>query len=202
MKPLPPPGQQDAPAHPSPAGLPRRGLLALAASAAGLIKFGAGSAVAAPARAPAASGVRRLFIARPHAGETFKGIYLADGRYLPEAVAQIGRILRDPHDDTHRVDPRLIDLMARMQRTLGTSAPLEIVSGYRSPRSNAAARRADGRVARNSFHVQGKAVDIRVPGFTLGQLRRAGLSLQAGGVGTYPRRDFLHLDVGPVRRWG
>jgi uncharacterized protein YcbK (DUF882 family) len=173
-------------------------LLALAASAAGLLIFGAAPAIAAPA----ASGVRRLSITRPQAGETFKGVYHADGRYLPEAVAQIGRILRDPHDGTHRVDPRLIDLMARMQRTLGTSAPLEIVSGYRSPRSNAAARRADGRVARNSFHVQGKAVDIRVPGFTLGQLRRAGLSLQAGGVGTYPRRDFLHLDVGPVRRWG
>ena len=93
-------------------------------------------------------------------------------------------------------------MMARMQRTLETSEPLQIVSGYRSPATNARARRRDGRVARNSFHMHGQAVDIRVRGHSLSQLRRAALSLKAGGVGTYPSRDFLHIDVGPVRSWG
>jgi uncharacterized protein YcbK (DUF882 family) len=177
----------------------RRGFLALAAGLCGLVAFGSGTAQAA---ARVSQAPRRLFIARPQAGESFKGVYFADGRYLPEAVVRIGRIMRDPYDDTTRIDPRLIDLMARMQRTLGTGEPLQIVSGYRSPRSNAQARSADSRVARNSFHTQGQAVDLRVDGYTIGQLRRAAIALQAGGVGTYPRRNFLHLDVGPVRRWG
>ena len=177
----------------------RRGFLALAAGLCGLVAFGSGTAQAA---ARVSQAPRRLFIARPQAGETFKGVYFADGRYLPEAVVRIGRIMRDPYDDTTRIDPRLIDLMARMQRTLGTGEPLQIVSGYRSPRSNARARSADSRVARNSFHTQGQAVDLRVDGFAIGQLRRAAIALQAGGVGTYPRRNFLHLDVGPIRRWG
>jgi uncharacterized protein YcbK (DUF882 family) len=177
----------------------RRSVFALAAGLCGLLAFGSGTAQAAPRVSPTP---RRLFISRPQAGESFKGVYFADGRYVPEAVARIARLMRDPHDETTRIDPRLIDLMARMQRGLATNAPLQIVSGYRSPRSNARARSADSRVARNSFHTQGQAVDLRVDGFTIGQLRRAALALQEGGVGTYPRRDFLHLDVGPVRRWG
>jgi uncharacterized protein YcbK (DUF882 family) len=180
----------------------RRGMLGLAAGLCSLAFFGAAPAIAAARVSAPVAGPRRLFLVRPQAGESFRGVYHADGRYLPEAVAQIGRLLRDPNDDTHRIDPRLIDAMARLQRTLGTGEPLQVVSGYRSPRSNAIARKTDRRVARNSFHMEGKAVDIRVTGFRLPQLRRAALSLQAGGVGTYPRRDFLHLDVGPVRSWG
>jgi len=111
--------------------------------------------------------------------------------------------LRDHNDGSlPELDARLVDLMARMQRTLETSEPLQIVSGYRSPTTNARARRRDGRVARNSLHMHGQAVDIRVRGHSLSQLRRAALSLQAGGVGTYPNRDFLHIDVGRVRSWG
>ena len=177
----------------------RRGVLALAAGLCGFLACGSGPAEAA---ARVSQAPRRLFISRPQAGETFKGVYFADGRYVPEAVAQIGRLMRDPHDETTRIDPRLIELMARLQRTIATNAPLQIVSGYRSPRSNARARSADRRVARNSFHTQGQAVDLRVDGFTIGQLRRAALARHAGGVGTYPRRNFLHLDIGPVRRWG
>lgn len=184
------------------ASLARRGFLGLTAGLCSLAFLGPAPAKAAARASAPAAGPRRLFLVRPQAGESFKGVYHADGRYIPEAVAQIGRLLRDPNDDTHRIDPRLIDVMARMQRTLGTAEPLQVVSGYRSPRSNALARKTDGRVARNSYHMEGKAVDIRVAGFRLSQLRRAGLSLQAGGVGTYPRRDFLHLDVGPVRSWG
>lgn len=204
--PAPPACRQADPASAGNGGgiarIARRGLLGLTAGLCSLAVFGAAPAMAAARASVPAAGPRRLFLVRPQAGESFKGVYHADGRYIPEAVAQVGRLLRDQNDDTYRIDPRLIDVMARMQRTLGTTEPLQVVSGYRSPRSNALARSTDRRVARNSFHMEGKAVDIRVAGFRLSQLRRAGLSLQAGGVGTYPRRDFLHLDVGPVRSWG
>jgi uncharacterized protein YcbK (DUF882 family) len=146
---------------------------------------------------------KRLFITRTHAGETFNGVFWVAGQYDPDALARIKRLLRDPNDHANpHIDTALVELMARMQRTLDTRHPLDVVSGYRSPRTNAMARRTDRRVAKNSFHMQGKAVDIRVSGYSLSQLRRAALSLQAGGVGTYPRRDFLHIDVGPVRNWG
>lgn len=178
----------------------RRRFLGGFLAAAGLLVAGGEAQAAAPRRLPAE---RRLAIIHPQAGEAFGGVYYADGQYLPEQMALIRRILRD-HDDGSlpELDARLVDLMARMQRTIDTTEPLQIVSGYRSPATNARARRRDGRVARNSFHMHGQAVDIRVRGRSLSRLRRAALSLQAGGVGTYPNRDFLHIDVGPVRSWG
>jgi len=88
-----------------------------------------------------------------------------------------------------------------LRQKVGFVKPIQVNSGYRSPRSNAAARRRNRHVARNSLHMQGKAVDITVPGFNLAKLRRAAIELQAGGVGTYPDAHFLHLDVGPVRVW-
>ena len=181
---------QRRPAQTAEAGPSRRGLLGGLFAAGGAL-LAAGGASAAP---------RSLL---PHASEGFSGVYYADGHYLPDQMARIRRILRDLNDGTlPELDARLVDLMARMQRTLGTSEPLQIVSGYRSPATNARARRRDGRVAKNSLHMHGQAVDIRVRGHSLPQLRRAALSLQAGGVGTYPQRDFLHIDVGPVRSWG
>lgn len=146
---------------------------------------------------------RRLFINQPFAGESFRDVYFANGKYIPEAMKQIQRLLRDHNDNTlHQIAPQLVDLMNRMQATLGTNQPLSIVSGYRSPHTNETARRTDRKVAKNSFHMQGKAVDIRVSGLSLSNLRRAAVGLQAGGVGTYRGRDFLHMDVGPVRTWG
>lgn len=183
-------------ASPSPS---RRAFLGGLFAASGLIAAG-GTAQAAPR---VLLPERRLSIVQPQAAEGFSGVYFAEGRYLPEQMSRIRRILRDHSDGSlPELDARLVDLMARMQRTLGTSEPLQIVSGYRSPATNARARRQDGRVAKNSLHMSGQAVDIRVRGHSLAQLRRAALSLQAGGVGSYPRRDFLHIDVGPVRSWG
>ena len=196
---------QRRPGHPvdagaAPAPSTRRGFLGGLFAAGGFLVAGGQAQAAAPRNL---LPERRLAIVHPHAGEGFSGIYYADGRYLPEQMARIRRILRDQNDGAMpELDARLVDLMARMQRTLGSSEPLQIVSGYRSPATNARARRRDGRVARNSFHMHGQAVDIRVRGHSLSQLRRAALSLKAGGVGTYPSRDFLHIDVGPVRSWG
>ncbi len=178
--------------------LNRRSFFAFAAGACSLLLINK-TATAAPIAFPE----RRLFINHPYAGESFNGAYFAEGRYIPEAMVRIKRILRDHNDNSfHQIDPALVELMAQMRQTLGTREPLQIVSGYRSPHSNSVARRTDRRVAKNSFHMQGKAVDIRVQGYSLGKLRQAATALRAGGVGTYPRRDFLHIDVGPLRSWG
>lgn len=184
---------------PSASPLTRRSFFAFAAGACSLLLINRTASAAPQSLLPA----RRLYISHPFAGESFREVYYADGRYIPEAMKQIQRLLRDHSDNTlHNIDPRLVDLMHRMQQTLRTREPLAIVSGYRSPHTNAKARRSDRKVAQNSFHMQGKAVDIRVSGFNLAQLRRAAIGLQAGGVGTYRGRNFLHLDVGPVRTWG
>lgn len=179
--------------------LTRRSFFAFTAGACSLLLLNKTAGAAPTSLLPA----RRLFISHPYAGESFRDVYFANGKYVPEAMARIQRLLRDHNDNTlHRIDPHLVELMHRMQQTLRTDQPLAIVSGYRSPHSNAKARRTDRKVAPNSFHMQGKAVDIRVSGFSLSNLRRAALGLEAGGVGTYRGRDFLHLDVGPVRTWG
>ena len=179
--------------------LTRRSFFGFAAGACSLLLINKTASAAPQSLLPP----RRLYINQPFAAESFRDVYFANGKYIPEAMKQIQRLLRDHNDNTlHQIDPQLVDLMNRMQQTLRTDQPLSIVSGYRSPHSNATARRTDRKVAKNSFHMQGKAVDIRVQGFSVSQLRRAATSLQAGGVGTYRNRDFLHLDVGPVRTWG
>jgi len=179
--------------------LNRRSFFGFAAGACSLLLINRTASAAPVNLLPA----RRLYINHPFAGESFRDVYFVNGRYVPESMARIQRLLRDHNDNSlHRIDPELVDLMARMQQTIGDREPLSIVSGYRSPHTNAKARRSDRKVAKNSFHMQGKAVDIRVSGYSLGQLRRAASSLQLGGVGTYPGRDFLHIDVGPVRSWG
>lgn len=178
--------------------LSRRSFFGLAAGGCSLLLINRSASAARPLFPE-----RQIFVSRAHSGESFGGVYWVEGRYDVDALTRIKRLFRDANDNSFRqIDTALIDLMARFQRMLDTRQPLEIVSGYRSPHSNAKARRSDRRVAVNSYHMQGKAVDIRVQGRSLGQLRRAALSLQAGGVGTYRNRDFLHIDVGPVRSWG
>jgi uncharacterized protein YcbK (DUF882 family) len=145
---------------------------------------------------------RKIFLANPYTGETFHDIYWADGDYISESLRDIDRLMRDHRtDEVRHIDPDLIDLLARLRQKVGFVKPIQVNSGYRSPRSNAVARRENRHVARNSLHMQGKAVDISVPGFNLSRLRRAAVELKAGGVGSYPQATFLHLDVGPVRVW-
>lgn len=145
---------------------------------------------------------RRIHVVRVISQDSFDGVYWAAGKYDQDALARIKRLFRDENDVTfHNIDPALVELMARLQRTLDTTNPLEILSGYRSPTSNARARLINDRVAVNSYHMHGKAADLRVKGVNVEQLRRAALSLQSGGVGTYNSGDFLHIDVGPLRTW-
>ncbi len=102
----------------------------------------------------------------------------------------------------HPIDPRLLNLLDTLSRRVEAKAPFQVISGYRSPKTNALLHRDSGGVATHSLHMSGMAVDIRMADVDLANLHRAALGLAAGGVGYYPSSDFVHVDVGPVRRWG
>lgn len=175
--------------------LARRHLLSL-----GLAAFG--SALGGRAFAGSGGAARRLSFENLHTGESVAVAYWSDGAYLAESVRRIDHVLRDHRTgDVHPIDPRLLDLLHRLRARLDTAAPFQIISGYRSPATNATLADASGGVARNSLHTRGLAVDIRVPGRPLRAVRDAALVLQGGGVGFYPRSDFVHVDVGRVRAW-
>ncbi len=145
---------------------------------------------------------RRLSLYNIHTGEASRVEYWRGGNYVPEALPEIYHILRDFRaNEVKRIDLRLLDLLYALKESLGTSAPFHVISGYRSPTTNAMLRARSERVAAHSLHIDGKAVDIRVPGRTLREIREAALALRGGGVGYYARSDFVHLDVGRVRCW-
>lgn len=137
-----------------------------------------------------------------HTGESFKGVYRIGSYYVPSAFRKINRVMRDHRTgDIHPIDPELIDTMARVQKDCNCVKYLEVLSGYRSPRTNAMLRRNSGGVARNSYHLKGQAADIRVPGSSIKKVRNAARALRVGGVGYYPRSGFVHVDTGRVRTW-
>ena len=171
----------------------RRGLLRLGALA------GAAMSFARPARA---SQCRSLSLLAVNTGERLSVDYCVDGRYEPQALRAIAHLLRDVHvDAVHPIDTELLDALARMRRLLGTTAPLHVVSGYRTRETNEMRRRFDRSVAANSYHIAGRAVDLFVPGRQLASVRHVARALQVGGVGYYPRSGFVHLDNGPPRTW-
>ena len=180
-------------------GWDRRDFLRL--SAAGLVA----AALFDPMEALAAAQrpVRQLAFLNTHTGERIKAEYWVKGRYQKDALKAINRVMRDHRTGSvHKMDPRLLDLMFTMQSRLGNKGPFHLVSAYRSPQTNAAMHESDpSGVARRSFHVQGKAVDIRLPNQSLSNLYKVALRMRAGGVGYYPESNFVHVDVGPVRRW-
>jgi len=159
--------------------------------------------IAAPALAmPRAPGRRALAFYNLHTGESLDLVYWAEGLYNPGAMQRIDWLLRDFHNGTVRpIDRRLLDLLATMRQNLGSQAPFQVLSGYRSPETNAMLARTTEGVATNSLHLEGKAIDIRVPGRSLAAVHRLALALKGGGVGYYPHSDFIHLDVGRVRQW-
>ncbi len=171
----------------------RQFLLAGGAAAAGIS--------ATPADAAFASlHERSIFLHNVHTGETLKTVYWADGHYEPGALLRLNRVLRDHYcDKVHRMDPRLIDLMCRLQAKFSTHKPFEVYSGYRSPETNAMLAANSEGVAAHSLHMQGMAADIRLAGTGLRSLHRAAKSLRLGGVGGY--QSFVHVDVGRVRYW-
>jgi uncharacterized protein YcbK (DUF882 family) len=175
----------------------RRGFLGtLVGVSGGLVMPGAFAAPASPVD-------RVLTFYNTHTGETLTSTYWSEGQYHQESLKEIGWLLRDHRaDEAHPMDPKLLDTLHSLKSCIGKQdCPFHIISGYRSPQTNAKLRRNSAGVAKKSYHMQGKAIDIRVPGQDIAQVRRAALSLKAGGVGYYPKSNFIHLDTGRPRAW-
>jgi uncharacterized protein YcbK (DUF882 family) len=153
--------------------------------------------------APAISyAPRSISLYNTHTGEWLRTVYWADGHYIREAVRDINWILRDHHTDEIRpMDAGVLDVLGMLREQLDTPDPFLVVSGYRSPATNMKLYLHGGGVAKHSYHIKGMAVDLRSESRSLSQVRDAAMSLQCGGVGYYPRSDFVHVDCGPVRRW-
>jgi uncharacterized protein YcbK (DUF882 family) len=161
------------------------------------------SALAAPAvRTRTAANTRRLFLHNLHTGDTVRTVYWADGQYVDGALDEARHALRDwRNGQQHAMDPRLFDVFHDLSTRLETDRPFQIISGYRSPATNAAMHARSSGVAEHSLHMQGMATDIRIEGVQLAHLRRAALDLGRGGVGFYPQSNFVHVDTGRVRQW-
>ena len=145
---------------------------------------------------------RSLAFYNTHTGESIRTVYWAEGGYIPQALAEINRVLRDHRTNAVRnMSPALLDFLYRINNAIDATQPFHIISGYRSPATNAMLAARSGGVARHSMHLDGMATDIRVPGRELDRIRRAALMLQGGGVGYSPASDFVHVDVGRIRQW-
>ena len=145
---------------------------------------------------------RTLSFYNTHTGEKLSTCYWAEGDYVAEGVRDINNILRDHRTgDVYDMDQGLFDLLYLLQTRVESRQTFQIISGYRSPKTNAMLNKKSSGVAKRSYHMQGMAIDIRLNGCDLKQLHKAALSLKAGGVGYYPSPDFIHVDVGRVRQW-
>ena len=145
---------------------------------------------------------RSLSFYNLHTGESLKTTYFANGKYIPGALHEINFILRDwRQNEVKPIDPALLDLLVGIRHRLATSQPLQIISGYRSPKTNAMLHFATEGVAVHSLHLDGKAIDICVEGRSLKNVRRAAISMLGGGVGYSPRTGFVHVDTGRLRYW-
>ncbi len=152
--------------------------------------------------APTACDVRCVSLKNLHTGESMEGVYWEQGEYVQEVLDAVNVHLRDYRTgDVHPIDPRLLDLLDAVSAQTGTKSPFQVISGYRSAKTNAMLHERSAEVAQKSFHVQGMAIDIRLADVDLSRLHAAARSLSRGGVGYYPESDFVHIDVGPVRAW-
>jgi uncharacterized protein YcbK (DUF882 family) len=143
---------------------------------------------------------RSIFLHNVHTGETLRTVYWARGRYDPGALQQLNHLLRDHYSEkVHFMDPRLIDLLSRLQSNFGGHRCFEVFSAYRSPETNAMLASYSEGVAAHSLHMQGMAADIRLTGVGLRSLRYSAKRMRQGGVGSYS--TFVHVDVGRVRYW-
>tara|TARA_B100001750_G_scaffold241440_1_gene252863 strand:- start:768 stop:1325 length:558 start_codon:yes stop_codon:yes gene_type:complete len=170
-------------------------------SIAGMALFASGALNVLPASARQTIG-HEVSFKNAHTGESFRGVYRIGSYYVPSAFRKINRVLRDHRTgDIHPIDPELIDTLARIQRDCRCGQAVEILSGYRSPKTNAMLRSTTNGVAKNSFHLKGQAADIRVPGSSTSKVRNTARALRVGGVGYYPKSGFVHVDTGSVRTW-
>jgi uncharacterized protein YcbK (DUF882 family) len=147
---------------------------------------------------------RRIGFYNTHTGESVDVVYWSDGHYVPAALQQIDRVLRDHRtSEVKAIDRRVLDVLFELRVKLKSDEPFHVISGYRSPESNAylRGRSPTSGVAQKSQHMLGRAIDVRLPDRDIEAIRDAALSMRRGGVGFYPASDFVHVDVGRVRRW-
>jgi uncharacterized protein YcbK (DUF882 family) len=177
----------------------RRDILKMGAAAllGSMLPFPALAAISNSSTSP-----RTLAFFNTHTAESVEECYFKQGAYQPDALARINYVLRDHRCDAiTSIDPKLLDVLHAVKSRVGRDEPFHVISGYRTPKSNELLRRSSKGVARNSLHTVGKAVDIRVPGYCTKQLRHVCIKMQSGGVGYYPKSDFVHVDTGDIRTW-
>ena len=181
-------------------GLSRRALLGA---------FAATAITAAPTYSKAAGflrgggDIRRIRMYSGRTGERIDMIYWIDGDYLKDAVKEINHFMRDWRTDQVKpIDLRTIDIMAAAHNLLDVNEPYMLLSGYRSPQTNAMLRARSRGVAKNSLHMKGQAADLRLASRSVHQMAKAAMACRAGGVGRYSRSNFVHMDCGEVRSWG
>ncbi|MBN2907167.1 MAG: DUF882 domain-containing protein [Rhodobacteraceae bacterium] len=181
-------------------GITRRGVLAA---------FAATTVVAAPTYANAfgllrnAGDVRRISMFSGRTGEKIDTVYWIDGEYIADAVQEINHFMRDWRTDSViKMDLRNLDIMAAAHSLMDVHEPYMLLSGYRSPQTNAMLRARSSGVAKNSLHMKGQAADLRLQSRSVNQMARAASACHSGGVGRYSGSNFVHMDCGPVRSWG
>jgi uncharacterized protein YcbK (DUF882 family) len=149
-----------------------------------------------------ATGERVLRLYNTHTGEKLKTTFWAEGEFIPDAMKDINKVLRDHRNNkVAQMDPELLLLLTQLNDRLENDRELHIISGYRSPESNAKLHANSNGVAKRSLHMDAKAIDIRLPGKDLKMLHKAAMSLKGGGVGYYASSQFVHMDTGRVRYW-
>ncbi len=181
-------------------GMTRRGLLGA---------FAATAITAAPTYSNAAGflrgggDIRRIRMYSGRTGERIDMIYWIEGKYIKDAVREVNYFMRDWRtDDVKQIDLRTVDIMAGAHNLLNTNEPYMLLSGYRSPKTNAMLRRKSRGVAKNSLHLRGQAADLSMKSRSVGQVSRAAAACRGGGVGKYSGSNFVHMDCGVVRTWG
>jgi uncharacterized protein YcbK (DUF882 family) len=166
------------------------------------------SALSVPAigrAATAAAGMpheRTLRMYNTHTGESLRSVFWAEGKFVPEAMNDINKLLRDHRNNqVAQIDPKLLFLLDQVSNQVGSNNVVHIISGYRSPESNQLLHHNTSGVAKHSMHLEGKAIDVRIPGRDLAALHKAALHVGGGGVGYYPDSQFVHMDTGRLRHW-
>lgn len=177
----------------------RRGLLGV---------FAAATVAAAPTYSNAfgllrgAGDIRRVKMYSGRSGESVDAIYWIDGKYIPEVLKEINHFMRDLRADSAiKMNPGNLDIIAATHHMLDVNEPYMLLSGYRTPATNAMLRDHSRGVARNSLHMKGMAADLRLKSRSVSQMASAAQACNAGGVGHYNRSNFVHMDCGPVRTW-
>ncbi len=168
-----------------------------------LKRAGAALVAIAPVAAWArGSECRSLSFLHTHTGETLSCVYYQEGVYDAATLARVNHFLRDFRtDEVHAIDPGVLDILFAVRLRADRDDPFHVISGYRSPTTNAWLHSRSSGVARHSLHMEGRAIDVRLPGLPTRRLRDIGLAMRRGGVGYYPASDFVHLDTGRIRSW-